>query len=75
MKELFLPPFGEVVGKFVKLEKEGLTLTFTHEIVVRLSYDQYKKLAEEVQKLHIKPGDLIGVLNAGSELKIRRLGR
>ncbi len=72
-KELFLPPFSEVVGKFVKLEEESLTLTFTQGIVIRLGYDQYKKLVEQVQKLHLKPGDLVGILNLGSELKIRRV--
>ena len=72
-KELFLPPFSEVVGKFVKLEEESLTLSFTREMVIGLKPDQYKKLAEQIQRLHLKPGDLVGILNLGNELKIRRV--
>ena len=75
MEKEGLSPLSEIVGRFEKFDGTGLTLRVVREVTIKPDPSYARRLAEQIERLHLKPGDLIGVLRLRDELKIRKIGR
>lgn len=63
----------EVVGRFEKFDGTSLTLKIVREVTIKPDPSYARRLAEQVERLRLRPGDLVGVLSLGKELRIRKV--